>query len=168
MRFSCHLFPEISITVQSALNPRSLLSFHLSFVCPSCKHLFKKKLLTIFIFIIVQLLSLTHVWLCAASWTAARQASLSFTISWSLLKFMSIGLVMPSDHFILCHPLFLLPSVFPIIGVFSNESALRIRWPYLLIWLHDLWEYSSPTRDWIQPTAVGVPSPNHWTAKGIP
>ena len=61
-------------------------------------------------------------------WTAAHQASLSLTISWSLLKFMSIESVMLSNHLILCHPLFLLPSIFPSIRVFSNESALHIRW----------------------------------------
>ena len=61
-------------------------------------------------------------------WTAAHQASLSFTNSWSLLKLISIELVMPRNHLILCHPL-LLPSVFPSIRVFSNESVLRIRWP---------------------------------------
>ena len=61
--------------------------------------------------------------------TAARQASLSFAISWSLLKIISIESVMPSNHLILCHPLLLLPSIFPSIRVFSNESALRIRWP---------------------------------------
>ena len=62
-------------------------------------------------------------------WTAACQASLSITNSWSLLKFMSIESVIPSNHLILCHPLLLLPSVFPSIRVFSNESVLRIRWP---------------------------------------
>ena len=62
-------------------------------------------------------------------WTAATQASLSFTISWSLLKLMSIELVMPSNHLILIYPLLLLPSIFPSIGIFSSESALRIRWP---------------------------------------
>ena len=62
-------------------------------------------------------------------WTAACQASLSFTISWSLLKLMAIELVMPSNHLILCHPLLLPPSIFPSIRVFSNESALCIRWP---------------------------------------
>ena len=62
-------------------------------------------------------------------WTAARQTSLSFTNSWSLLKLMSIEPVMPSNHLILCHPLLLLPSVFPSIRVFSNESVLRIKWP---------------------------------------
>ena len=65
----------------------------------------------------------------ATPWTTARQASLSITNSWSLLKFMSIELVMPSSHLILCHPLILLPSTFPNIRVFSNESALHIRWP---------------------------------------
>ena len=63
------------------------------------------------------------------SWTAARQASLSFTISWSLLKLMSVESVMPSSHLTLCRPLFLPPSVFPSIRVFSTESALHIRWP---------------------------------------
>ena len=62
-------------------------------------------------------------------WTAALQVSLSFTISRSLLKLMSIELVMPSNHLVLCQPLFLLPSIFPSIRVFSNESALHIRWP---------------------------------------
>ncbi|CAI9154512.1 unnamed protein product [Rangifer tarandus platyrhynchus] len=66
--------------------------------------------------------------LFATPWTAARQASLSFTISRSLLKFMSIKSVKPSNHLIHCHPLLLLPSIFPSIRVFSNESVLRIRW----------------------------------------
>ena len=61
--------------------------------------------------------------------TASRQASLPFTNSQSLLKLLSIELVMPSNHLILCHPLLLLPSFFPSIRVFSNESALCIRWP---------------------------------------
>ena len=61
-------------------------------------------------------------------WTAARQASLSFTTSQSLLKLMFIELVMPSSHLVLCCPLFLLPSIFPSIRVFSNESVLSIRW----------------------------------------
>ena len=75
----------------------------------------------------VQLLS--HVWPFATPWTTACQASLSITSSWSLLKLMSIELVMPSNHLILCHPLLLPPSIFPSIRVFSNESALWIRWP---------------------------------------
>ena len=62
-------------------------------------------------------------------WTAACQASLSFTTSWSLFRLMSIELVMSSNHLVLCHPLFLLPSIFPSIRVFSSESAVHIRWP---------------------------------------
>ena len=65
----------------------------------------------------------------ATPWTAAHQASLSFTISWSLLKLMSIKSVMPSNRLVPCHPRLLLPSVFPSIRVFSSESVLRIRWP---------------------------------------
>ena len=73
--------------------------------------------------------SLSHVRLFVTPWTAAHQASLSFTISLSLLKLMSIESVMPSNHLILCYHLLLLPSIFPSIWVFSKESALRIRWP---------------------------------------
>ena len=75
----------------------------------------------------VQLLS--HVWLFETLWTTAHQASLSITNSWSPPKPMSILSVRPSNHLILCHPLLLLPSIFPSSRVFSNESALRIRWP---------------------------------------
>ena len=71
----------------------------------------------------------SHVRFFATPWTAARQGSLSLTISWSFLKLMSIESVMPSNHLILCCPLLLLPSVFPSIRVFSSESALHIRWP---------------------------------------
>ena len=73
--------------------------------------------------------SLSRVWLFATPWTAACQASLSITNSQNLLTLMSIELVMPSNHFILCRPLLLLPSIFPSIRVFSNESVLHIRWP---------------------------------------
>ena len=72
---------------------------------------------------------LSGVQLFATPWTAASQASLSITNPQSLLKLMSIELVMPSNHLILCHPLLLLPSIFPSIRAFSNESALHIRWP---------------------------------------
>ena len=75
----------------------------------------------------VQLLS--HVQLIVTPWIAALQASLSITNCWHLLKPMSIELVMPSNRLILCHPLLLLPSIFPSIRVFPDESALRIRWP---------------------------------------
>ena len=78
--------------------------------------------------VVVVVESLSPVQLFATSWTAARQAFLSLTISWSLLKLMSIEPMMPSNHLVLCCPLLLLPSVFPSIRVFSNEKALRIRW----------------------------------------
>ena len=90
----------------------------------------KKKILQIRFmshFSSVQLLS--HVQLFLTPWTVAHQASLSITNSQSLLKLMSIESVMPSNHLILCRPLPLLPSIFPSIRVFSNESVLRIRWP---------------------------------------
>ena len=77
--------------------------------------------------IVVQ--SLCYIWLFVTPWTAARQASLSLTISWSLLKLMSFESVMPSNHLILCHPLLLLPSIFLSIRVFPNESAFHIKWP---------------------------------------
>ena len=73
--------------------------------------------------------SLSHVQLFATPWNVARQASLSITNSLSLLKFMSIELVMPSNHLNFCHPLLLPPSIFPSIRIFSNESVLCIRWP---------------------------------------
>ena len=72
---------------------------------------------------------LNYVQLFATPWTAARQASLSITNSWSLFKFMSIESVMPSNHIILCHPLLYPPSIFPSIRVFSSKSVLSIRWP---------------------------------------
>ena len=72
---------------------------------------------------------LSSVWLFVTPGTAAPQASLSITNSCSLPKLMSIELLIPSNYLILCHPLLLLPSIFPSIGVFSNESALHIRWP---------------------------------------
>ena len=90
----------------------------------------------------VQLLS--HVQIFVTPWTAACQASLSITNSWSLLKFMSIETVMPSNHLILCHPLLLLPSVFPSIRVFSHELVLRIKWP-------EYWSFSfsiSPSNEY--------------------
>ena len=79
------------------------------------------------ILVVVQLLN--YFWLFATPWTAASQASLSFTITQSLLQLMPIELVMPSNHLILCRLLLLLPSIFPSIRVFSNESTLCMRWP---------------------------------------
>ena len=86
-------------------------------------------MLILWINVVVAVQLLSHVRLFATLWTAARQASLSFTISWSLLKLMSIKSVMPSNHPVLCCPLLLLLWVFLSIGVFSNGLALRIRWP---------------------------------------
>ena len=77
---------------------------------------------------VVAVQSLSHVQLFAIPWTAESQVPLSSTVSWSLLKFTSIESVMLSKHLILCHPILLLPSVFPSIKVFSSESALHIRW----------------------------------------
>ena len=77
----------------------------------------------------VQFSSVSHVRLFATPWTATPQSSLSITNSWSSPKPMSIESVMPSNYLILYHPLLLLPSIFPSIRVFSNESALHIRWP---------------------------------------
>ena len=104
--------------------------------------------------------SLSCVRLFATPWTTACQASLSITNSWSLLKLMSIELVMPSNHLILCRPLLLLPSIIHIMRVFSNVSLLRIRWP-------KYWSFSfsvSPSNEysglisfrmnWLDPLAV--------------
>ena len=77
----------------------------------------------------VLVLSLSHVWLFVIPWTAARQALLYSSVSWRLLKFRSIESVMLGNHLILCRILLLLPSIFPSIRVFSNESALTVRWP---------------------------------------
>ena len=90
---------------------------------------------------------LSHVQLFAAPWTAACQASLSFTISWSLLKLMSIELEMSSSHLFLCHSLLLLPSILPNIRVFSNESTLCIRWP-------KYWSLKSLRIDWFDLLAL--------------
>ena len=90
--------------------------------------------------------------LCATPWTAACQASLSITNSRSTPKLMSIESVMPSNHLILCHPLLLLPLIFPSIGVFSSESVLRIRWP-------KYWSFSfsiSPSNEYSGLIAFGM------------
>ena len=85
--------------------------------------------------------SLSRVWLLETTWTAACQASLSFTIFQRLLKFMSIESVMPPNHLFLCDPILFLPSIFPSIRVFSKESVLLIRWP-------EYWSYSiSPSNE---------------------
>ena len=112
--------------------------------------------------------SLSHVRLFASPWAAAHQACLSFTVSQSLLKLLSIESVMPSNHLILCHPLLLLPSLFTSIRFFPNESALRIRWP-------KYWSFSfsvSPSNehpglisfriDWFDLLTI------QWTLKSLP
>ena len=83
---------------------------------------------TIQVFAVADIQSLSHVWLFATPQTAAHQASMSFTIFWSLLKLMSIESVIPPNHVVLCHPFLLLPSIFPSNRGFSNDSALCIRW----------------------------------------
>ena len=108
------------------------------------------------IFRFVVILSLNFVQLFVIPWTTAHQATLSFTLSWSLLKLMSIESVMPFNHLILCHPLFLLPPIPPSIRVFSNESTLHMmasgyikfflrfceRMKDIVVFLKDIWELS--------------------------
>ena len=93
-------------------------------------HLYRPALHNLIVAIVVQ--SLSHVWLFLTPWTAAHQASFSFTVSQSLRKFISIETVMLSNHLTLCHPLLLLPSIFPSIKVFSNESAHSSKRPKIL------------------------------------
>ena len=106
----------------------------------------------------VQLLSCIR--LFVTTWTTAIQASLFITSSWSLPKLMSIESVMPSNHVILCHPLLLLPSIFPSIRVFSNELVLHIRWPKYWSFSFNISpsnEYSGPVSfrmDWLNLLAV--------------
>ena len=102
-----------------------LQSWFISFLNPSSSVGAQSWLLNF----VVVVQSLSHVQLFAVPWTAECQASLSFTISWCLLKLMSIELVMPSNHLALCRLLLLLPLIFPSIRVISNESDLCIRWP---------------------------------------
>ena len=112
-------------------------------------------------FAVVQLLS--HVRLFATLWTAAFQDSLSFTNSWSLLKLMSIKSVMTSNHLILCLPLFLLPSIFPSIRVFSKESVLCIRWP-------KYWSFSfsiSPSNEYLGLISLGLTGLISLQSKGL-
>ena len=110
----------------------------------------------------------------AIPWTAARQASLSITNSWSLLKLMSIESVILSNHLILCHPLLLPPSIFPRIRIFSNDSVLHIRWP-------KYWSFSfsiSPSSehselisfrmDWLDLLAVQIIGPSNSTPRYTP
>ena len=106
---------------------------------------------------------LSRVWLFATPWTATRQASLSITNSWSLLKLMSIELVMPSNHLILCRSLLLLLSILLSIRVFSNESVFRIRWP-------KYWSYSfssSPSNEYSGLISLGLTGMISLLSKGL-
>ena len=114
------------ISIESVMPSNHLILCHPLLHRLHCDIFINKTLYYVF-FSSVQ--SLSHVWLFATPWTAAHQASLSITNSQSVLKLMSIELVMPYNHLIFCHPLLLLPSIFPSIRVFSNESVLCIRWP---------------------------------------
>ena len=114
-----------------------------------------------------QFSSLSHDQLFATPWTAVHQASLSITNSQSLLKLMSIELVMPSNHLVLCRPHLLLPSVFPSIRIFSNESVLCIRWPkdwsfsFSIIFSNEYLGLISFMMDWFDLLAV------QWTLKNL-
>ena len=90
---------------------------------------FPMHLILIIVVVVVVVQSLSHIWLFATPWITARQAPLSSIISQSLLKFMSTESVILSNHFLLCCPVLLLPSIFPCIRIFLSESALHIRWP---------------------------------------
>ena len=110
-----------------------MLIYSLVYIC-HCIYTYKHNIHTTkntyaLYYIVVVVQSLSHVRLFATLYTAARQASLSFTISWNLLKLMSIESVMPYDHLIPCCPLLLLPSTFPSVKDFSSELALPIKWP---------------------------------------
>ena len=128
----------------NVLYPFFFFAFYPSIFRYSSWHIRKCSVSWTFVFYLVVRIRLMHLVLCilfssvqslsrvrlfGTPWTTARQASLSITNSWSSPKPMSIELVMPSNHLILCRPFLLLPSIFPSIRVFSNESALYIRWP---------------------------------------
>ena len=107
--------------------------FRFWYLSEECKNINLKRFMhTVFLTVLLAISSvhsLSRVWLFATPWIAARQASLSITYSRSSPKAMFMESVIPSNHLILCSPLLFLPSIFPSIRVFSNESALRIRWP---------------------------------------
>ena len=127
---------EFSTCIQSCKMKRRWKLWVHGLICPSwerhMKFVIPMFLLLLFPFVVVQS------WLFVTPWTAACQASLSSTISWSLLKLESIEVMMPSNPLILCHPLLLLPWIFPRIRVFSNESALCIRWPQYWSFIFDI------------------------------
>ena len=112
-------------------------------------------------YVVVQLLS--HVKLFANAWTAACQASLFFTVSWSLLRLMSTEMTMPSKPLIFCHPFLLLPSISPSIRVYSSEMAVRIRWP-------KYWSFSfsiSPSSEYSGLISLGLTGLISLQSKGL-
>ena len=122
------MWDQTTIYFISLFLPHGLILSYLSTWIKLCEQLVSTVMcLSSYPFCSVQ--SLSHVRLFETPWTAARQTPLSIINSQSLLKLMSTELVMPSNHLILCHPLLFLPPIFPSIRVFSNESALCIRWP---------------------------------------
>ena len=149
----CHLCTQFCEPWIYSLSPSHAHKFQIKISDSLWRHLFEIPLgnielylyhqiashqLTTFSYWFSSARSLSCVRLFVTPWTAAHQASLSITNSWRLLKLMSIESVMPSKHLILCHPLILLPSIFPSIGVFSNESVLHIRWS-------EYWSFSFST-----------------------
>ena len=108
--------------------------------------------------------SRSRIQLFATPWTAACQASLSFTVSWSLLKILSIELVMLPNHFILCHPFLLLPSILPSIRVFSIESVLRIRWPKYCSFSFSISPSNEYSNEWF---SLGLTGLNFLLFKGL-
>ena len=129
--------------------------------CPSTEEWVKK---IWYIYQLVSVQSLSHVQLFGTPWTAARQASLSITSSQSLLKLMSIELVMPSNHLILCCPLLLLPSIFPNIRVFSKESVLASKHVYYLGWDRSPAQVGC-MRQVLGPGALGKPRGIGWRGR---
>ena len=108
---------------------KSYICFHFGVCSPSVKEERGIHITTLLPSKRLVVQSLSHIQLFRTPWNTACQASLSFTIPQSSLRLMSIELMMPSNHLILCHPLLLLPSIFPSIRVFSNDLVLCIRWP---------------------------------------
>ena len=123
---------SFSTELHWCLCSKNIISKHKTFILESFKKPIHRITSNGFFFVIVVVQSLSGVRLFGTPWTAAHQASLSFTTSQSLLRLMFIELVMPSNSLILCHLLLLLPSLFPCIRVFLNESAVHIRWPKYL------------------------------------
>ena len=115
-----HLTISPSLHLYSSLPPSVSPLIHLPAHLSICRPFFPS---------LSSVQSLSYVRLFATPWTAVRQASLSFTVFQSLLELMSIKSVIPSNHFVFCHPLLLLPSIFPSIRIFADESVLCIRWP---------------------------------------